>query len=119
MNDVRAWLPMMLLPPLRRENLLDQDEYPYTSFLEQLVSTGGIMILCTLVGADDADTRAHATGALAAVLKSTRAVDAALATLVGNDGIVETTAQRWRRDSSHCRGRRMWIVHFPIATVGG
>jgi hypothetical protein len=60
---------------------IDENEYLYTSFLEQLVSTGGIMILCTLVGADDADTRAHATGALAAVLKSTRAVDAALVTL--------------------------------------
>jgi hypothetical protein len=39
------------------------------------------MIWCTLVEAYDDDTRAHATGALQAVLKSTRAVDASLATL--------------------------------------
>jgi hypothetical protein len=39
------------------------------------------MILCSLVGADDPDTRAHATGALGAVLASTRAVDASLVAL--------------------------------------
>lgn len=53
----------------------------YESFLDQLVSTGGIMILCSLVGADDGDTRAHATGALGAVLASTRAIDASLVAL--------------------------------------
>jgi hypothetical protein len=59
----------------------DGSSYAYESFLDQLVSTGGIMILCTLVGADDTDTRAHATGALGAVLASTRAVDASLVAL--------------------------------------
>jgi hypothetical protein len=58
----------------------------YTSFLDQLVSTGGIMILCTLIGAEDSDTRAHAVGAAQAVLTSTRVMDnsrAALAEMTG------------------------------------
>ena len=58
----------------------------YESFLEQLLSTGGIMILGSLVGTDDADTRAHAVAALAATLTSTRAVAhsyAALAEMTG------------------------------------
>ena len=53
----------------------------YESFLEQLVSTGGIMILCSLIGADDSDTRAHATGALGATLTATRAIDEAMSAL--------------------------------------
>jgi FYVE zinc finger/WW domain len=53
----------------------------YTSFLDQLVSTGGIMILCSLVAADDSDTRAHATGALGATLTATRAIDEAMSAL--------------------------------------
>jgi len=61
----------------------------YESVLDELVSTGGIMILCSLIGTDDADTRAHAVGALGATLTSTRAIDAgrvALAELSGNPG---------------------------------
>lgn len=53
----------------------------YESFLDQLVSTGGVMILCSLIGADDADTRAHATGALEATLNATRAIDGAMSAL--------------------------------------
>ena len=53
----------------------------YESFLDQLVSTGGIMILCSLVAADDSDTRAHATGALGATLLATRAIDESMAAL--------------------------------------
>jgi hypothetical protein len=53
----------------------------YESFLDQLVSTGGVMILCSLVGADDSDTRAHATGALGATLTATRAIDGAMSAL--------------------------------------
>ena len=49
----------------------------YESFLPELIATGGIMMLCTLIGTDDADTRAHAVGALGATLACTRAVDAA------------------------------------------
>jgi len=53
----------------------------YQSFLPELVSTGGILILCSLMGADDSDTRAHATGALGATLEATRAIDDSLSTL--------------------------------------
>jgi hypothetical protein len=53
----------------------------YESFLDALVSTGGIMILCSLVAADDSDTRAHATGALGATLLATRAIDDSMAAL--------------------------------------
>jgi len=53
----------------------------YESLLDQMVSTGGIMILCSLIGADDSDTRAHATAALGAMLSATRAIDEAFASL--------------------------------------
>merc|ERR1740117_1698434 len=53
----------------------------YDSLLDQMVSTGGIMILCGLIGADDSDTRAHATAALGATISATRAIDEAFASL--------------------------------------
>ena len=53
----------------------------YESLLEEMVSTGGIMILCSLIGADDSDTRAHATAALGATISATRAIDEALQSL--------------------------------------
>jgi FYVE zinc finger/WW domain len=53
----------------------------YNSHLPELVSTGGVMILGSLIGADDADTRAHAVTALGVTLQSTRAVSAALQAL--------------------------------------
>jgi FYVE zinc finger/WW domain len=58
----------------------------YKSFLDQLVSTGGVMILCSLIGEEDADTRAHAVAACQAILSSTRIMDnsrAALAEMTG------------------------------------
>jgi len=61
-------------------------EPEYNSFLDQLVSTGGVMILCSLIGAEDADTKAHAVGTCQAVLSSTRTMDnsrAALAEMTG------------------------------------
>ena len=53
----------------------------YESFLPELINTGGILILCSLIGADDSDTRAHATGALGATLDATRATNESLNTL--------------------------------------
>eukprot|EP00978_Attheya_sp_CCMP212_P032199 scaffold124401_cov54-Attheya_sp.AAC.1 len=53
----------------------------YTSFLSQMCAEGGVMILCSLIGAEDADTRAHATAALSATISATRAIDASLAML--------------------------------------
>lgn len=59
----------------------EHEDLKYSSILEELVNTGGIMILCSLIGTDDADTRAHAVGALATTLTSTRAVNASLVAL--------------------------------------
>jgi hypothetical protein len=58
----------------------------YESFLPELINTGGILILCSLIGADDSDTRAHATGALGATLDATRAMNESLATLYDMTG---------------------------------
>ena len=58
----------------------------YQSHLPELVSTGGVMILGSLIGADDPDTRAHAVTALGATLQSTRTVDAALSALAEMTG---------------------------------
>ncbi|KAL3826266.1 hypothetical protein ACHAXA_006294, partial [Cyclostephanos tholiformis] len=44
----------------------------YESFMKRLVSTGGIMILCSLLSSDDGDTRMHAASALEAIVVSTR-----------------------------------------------
>lgn len=44
----------------------------FESFLDQMVSIGGIMILCFLLGADDGGIRACATGELGAILTSDR-----------------------------------------------
>lgn len=66
----------------------------YESFLDQLVSTGGIMILCSLIGADDSDTRAHATGALDAILNATRTIDGALSALEEMRGGIADPSQR-------------------------
>jgi hypothetical protein len=59
----------------------DQQQLNYTTHLSELVSTGGVMILGSLIGADDADTRAHAITALGATIQSTRAVNASLQAL--------------------------------------
>jgi hypothetical protein len=56
-------------------------ELSYTSFLDELIASGGAMLLCSLIGANDTDARSHAVAALGAILTSTRAVDAALMTL--------------------------------------
>ncbi|KAL3777474.1 hypothetical protein ACHAW5_007448 [Stephanodiscus triporus] len=46
----------------------------YESFMTRLVSTGGIMILCSLLSSDDGDTRNHAASALEAIVVSTREI---------------------------------------------
>ena len=48
----------------------------YTSqLIPELQHTGGIVLLCSLVGSPDADLKAHATAALGATLEATRALD--------------------------------------------
>ena len=66
----------------------------YESFLDQMISTGGVMILCSLIAADDPDTRAHATGALGATLEATRAIDESLSTLYDMTGGQAGSVQR-------------------------
>ena len=60
--------------------LSSDDAVHYESFNKKLVSTGSVMILCSLMAADDADTRSHATAALSAVIVAARAVDVAIET---------------------------------------
>ena len=47
----------------------------YNSFIPQISSTGGILILCSMMGTSDSDTRTHATAALASIVVSARAID--------------------------------------------
>lgn len=67
----------------------------YESCLEELVGTGGLMILGSLIGADDADIRAHAVAALGAALTSTRTVDASMIALseITNSEFGRTTSK--------------------------
>ena len=54
----------------------------YESILEvNVVQTGGMLLLGSLIASHDSDTRAHAVGALGAILAATRAIDASLQTL--------------------------------------
>jgi hypothetical protein len=48
----------------------------YDSFIasSNFIASGSVMILCSLMGADDADTRAHATSTLTFVIDSLRAM---------------------------------------------
>lgn len=66
----------------------------YESFLSALVSSGGIMILCSLIGAEDSDTRAHATSALGTILTATRAIDSAMSALSEMTGGAAGYSQR-------------------------
>jgi len=66
----------------------------YESLLDGMVSSGGIMILCSLIGADDSDTRAHATAALAATISATRAVDEAFSSLYEMTGGVAGRSEK-------------------------
>jgi len=59
------------LPPLSYESVLEAN----------VVQTGGVLLLGSLIASHDSDTRAHAVGALGAILAATRAIDASLQTL--------------------------------------
>lgn len=88
----------------------------YESFLDSLVSTGGIMILCSLMGTEDADTRAHAMGSLGAVLSATRAIQAsrnALAEMTGG-----RPARNKRKSSSDEEGVATTVLRAIVASGG-
>jgi hypothetical protein len=85
----------------------------YESFLDSLVSTGGIMILCSLMGTEDADTRAHAMGSLGAVLSATRAIQAS------RNALAEMTGRpKQRKSADHEEGVATMVLR-AIVTSGG
>ena len=53
----------------------------YESFTPEFLSTGGIMILSSLVASEDSDTRAHAMSALSATIMTTRDLNVRLGVL--------------------------------------
>jgi hypothetical protein len=53
-------------------------ELRYESFISELVSSGGAMILSSLVSSDDADTRAHAMAALSQIIDAARKLNVRL-----------------------------------------
>ena len=50
-------------------------ELRYEPFVTELVSSGGAMILSSLIASDDADTRAHAMSALSQIIDSAREIN--------------------------------------------
>jgi hypothetical protein len=83
----------------------------YESFTSQLVSTGGIMILVSLLNSDDGETRAHATSALEAIVIATREIGLALHHSPGKGRRLSRVGRGTERDSA--------IVDAIIANVGG
>ena len=57
---------------------MGMSELRYSSFMVELVSSGGVMILSSLVASDDADTRAHAMAALAQIIDASRELNVRL-----------------------------------------
>lgn len=61
---------------------IGMSELRYTSFMVELVSSGGVMILSSLVASDDADTRAHAMAALAQIIDASRELNVRLGVFI-------------------------------------
>lgn len=59
----------------RRATHLASGSNKYQAFISQLVSTGGITILCSLMTSDDSDTRLHAASALEGIVLATREIE--------------------------------------------
>ena len=70
----------------RRACVYSSGPNKYTSFMNQLVSTGGVMILCSLLSSDDAETRTHATSTLEAIVVATREIGLVLNTTSSTTG---------------------------------
>ncbi len=62
-------------------------ELKYESFIGEMVSSGGVMILSSLVSSDDADTRNYAMKALSATIETSRVVNIQLGVLSEAYGI--------------------------------
>lgn len=86
-----ACIRNLIIQDQHRTALYTNTETSYESFTSQLVNTGGVIILCSLIAAEDGDTRAHAISALSAVICAARdlnqdMVDADLVTAISNSG---------------------------------
>ncbi|KAL7466235.1 hypothetical protein ACHAXS_006525 [Conticribra weissflogii] len=81
-----ASLRHLITEDQRRACVFSSGPSRYESFTSQLVSTGGVMILCSLLGADDAEIRAHATSALEAIVLATREIGMAVNKSPGKKG---------------------------------
>jgi len=86
-----ACIRNLIIQDMHRTTLYANTDTSYDSFTTQLVNTGGVMILCSLIAGEDADTRAHAISALSAVIRAARnlnqtKVDSDLITAIANSG---------------------------------
>ena len=61
---------------------MGMSEVSYQSIMTELVSTGGVMILSSLVSNDDADTRAHAMAALSQIIEASRELNVRLGVFI-------------------------------------
>lgn len=66
-NEMAAYIAIQQSPP----------EVRYQSFVQDLVQSGGILILTAGMSCEDSDTRAHALAALGGLLQLCRTIDAA------------------------------------------
>ena len=73
-----ASLRHLIIEDQRRACIFSSGSNKYQSFSSQLVSTGGVMILCSLLASDDSDTRVYATSALEAFVVGTREIEVTL-----------------------------------------
>ena len=86
----------LIAEDMRRTCLYSKGPHKYASFLGQLVSTGGIIILCSLLSSEDSETRGSATVALEAIVVSARQI----ALTLGNESVISRAGRGTREDSA-------------------
>ncbi|KAL7491837.1 hypothetical protein ACHAWT_001100 [Skeletonema menzelii] len=106
-----ACLRHLITEDQRRACSVAYSSSKYESFTSQLVTTGGVMILCSLLNSDDGETRAHATSALEAIVIATREIGLALHQAPGKGKGLSRVGRGTERDST--------IVDAIISNVGG
>ena len=67
------------------------NELKYESFIMEMISSGGVMILSSLVSSDDSDTRNYAMKALSATIETSREINIQLSVLREAYGIDESS----------------------------
>ena len=73
-----ASLRHLIIEDQRRACIFSSGPNKYQSFSSQLISTGGVMILCSLLASEDSDTRVYAVSALEAFVVGTREMEVML-----------------------------------------